>query len=163
MFRLDGDTLSPAPLFVKDLLAEPGNVRPRQLGGTVHVHPNGRYVYGINRSDHRVSFEGKQVYGGGENSLVVFAIDQATGEPTLIQHVDTQGFHPRTFHIDPSGRMLVAAHIMAMPVRDGSNVVTVPANMSVFRIGDDGKLGYLRKYDVDVGKAAMWWMGMVPL
>lgn len=163
MFRLDGDTLSPTPLFVKDLLAEPGNVRPRQLGGTVHVHPNGRYVYGINRSDYRVSFEDKQVYGGGENSLVVFAIDQATGEPTLIQRVDTQGFHPRTFHIDPSGRMLVVAHIMAMPVRDGSNVVTVPANMSVFRIGEDGKLGYLRKYDVDVGKAAMWWMGMVPL
>jgi 6-phosphogluconolactonase len=162
-FRLDGDRLAPAPLFVKDLLAEPGNVRPRQLGGTVHVHPNGRYVYGINRCDHRVSFEGKQVYGGGENSLAVFAIDQATGEPALIQHVDTQGFHPRTFHIDPSGRMLVAAHIMAMPVRAGSNVVTMPANLSVFRIGGDGKLGYLRKYDVDVGKVAMWWMGMVPL
>ena len=163
MFRRDGDTLSPAPLFVKDLLTEPGNVRPRQLGGTVHVHPNGRTVYGINRSDHRVSFEDKPVYGGGENSLAVFAIDPATGEPTLIQHIDTQGFHPRTFHIDPSGRMLVVAHIMAMPVRDGSNVVTVPANLSVFRVDDDGKLGYQRKYDVDAGKAAMWWMGMVRL
>ena len=163
MFRLDGDRLAPTPLFVRELLAEPGNVRPRQLGGTVHVHPNGRTVYGINRSDYRVSFEGKQVYGGGENSLVVFAIDQGTGEPTPIQRVDTQGFHPRTFHIDPSGRMLVAAHIMAMPVRDGSNIVTVPANMSVFRIGDDGRLDYVRKYDIEVGKASMWWMGMVLL
>jgi len=59
--------------------------------------------------------------------------------------------------------MLVAAHIMAMPVREGSNVVTVPANMSVFRIGEDGKLSYVRKYDIDVGKVSMWWMGMVPL
>lgn len=163
MFRLDGETLSPNPLFVRELLAEPGNVRPRQLGGTVHVHPNGRVVYGINRSDYRVSVDGKQVFAGGENSLVVFAIDQATGEPTPIQRIDSHGFHPRTFHIDPSGRMLVAAHIMAMPVREGSNVVTVPANMSVFHIGDDGKLEYLRKYDVDVSKGPQWWMGMVTL
>jgi hypothetical protein len=31
-----------------------------------------------------------------------------TGEPTPIQHIETQKIHPRTFHIDPSGRMLVA-------------------------------------------------------
>jgi 6-phosphogluconolactonase len=163
VFRLDGDTVSPKPLFVKELLADPKNERPRQLGGTVHVHPNGRVVYGINRSDYRVSFEGRQVYGGGENSIAVFAIDQKTGEPTLIQHVETHGFHPRTFHIDPSGRMLVAAHITGMNVREGANVVHVPATMSVFRIADDGKLTYVRKYDVDVGKAFMWWMGMVAL
>ena len=111
----------------------------------------------------RVLDVGRQVYGGGENSLAVFSIDQKTGEPTLIQHVDTRGFHPRTFHIDPSGRMLVAAHITPMQVREGSNVVTVPATMSVFRIADDGKLTYVSKYDVDVGKAFMWWMGMVAL
>ena len=40
----------------------------------------------------------------GENSLAVYAIDPATGEPNLIQHIDTHGIHPRTFHIDPSGR-----------------------------------------------------------
>jgi hypothetical protein len=120
-------------------------------------------VYGINRSDHRIDVDGQRAFGGGENSLAVFAIDQKTGEPTLIQHIDTQGFHPRTFHIDPSGRLLVAAHIMAMPVRQGSTIVTVPANMSVFRIGSDGKLAHVRKYDVDVGKAFQWWMGMVAL
>lgn len=163
MFRVNGDTLEPTPLFVKDLLAEPNNVRPRQLGGTVHVHPNGRVVYGINRGDHRVPFEGKQVFGGGENSVAVYAIDQNTGEPTLIQHVNTMGYHPRTFHIDPSGRLMVVAHIMAMPVREGTNVTTVPATMSVFRIAPDGRLSYMRKYDVDVSKGALWWMGMVPL
>jgi 6-phosphogluconolactonase len=129
----------------------------------VHVHPNGRFVYGINRGDYLVDFEGKRVFGGGENTLAVFAIDPASGEPVLIQHVDTRGFHPRTFHIDPSGRMLVAAHIMAMPVREGANVVTVSATMSVFRIGSDGKLTYVRKYDVDVGNAFLWWMGMVQI
>ena len=163
MFKMDTAAIDRTPAYVKDLLAEPGNVRPRQLGGTVHVHPNGRTVYGINRSDHRVSVEGRPVFGGGENSLAVYAIDQASGEPTLIQHVDTAGYHPRTFHIDPSGRLLVAAHITAMQVRDGAGVRTVPATMSVFRIAPDGKLSYMRKYDVDVGKASLWWMGMVPL
>ena len=49
-----------------------------------------------------------------------YEIDSTTGEPTLIQHIDTRGIHCRTFHIDPSGRLLVAAHIMALPVRDGA-------------------------------------------
>jgi hypothetical protein len=39
----------------------------------------------------------------------------------------------------------------------------VPASLSVFRIGSDGKLEYIRKYDVDVGNASMFWMGMVKL
>ena len=30
-------------------------------------------------------------------------------------------------------------------------------------IGDDGKLTYVRKYDIDVGDTTMFWMGMVPL
>jgi len=39
----------------------------------------------------------------------------------------------------------------------------VPACMSVFRVGADGKLAYVRKYDVDVGGNTMFWMGMVKL
>ncbi|HEX9535894.1 MAG TPA: hypothetical protein VF924_10505, partial [Stellaceae bacterium] len=77
--------------------------------------------------------------------------------------VDTHGIHCRTFHIDPSGRMLVAAHIMALPVREGAAIRTVPASLAVFRIGDSGKLDFVRKYDVDVGNKTMFWMGMVPL
>ena len=46
MFRFEGEKLSPDPAYVKDLLADPRNVRPRQLGGTVHVHPNGRLHHG---------------------------------------------------------------------------------------------------------------------
>jgi len=33
----------------------------------------------------------------------------------------------------------------------------------VFRIGADGKLDYVRKYDIDVGKFTQWWSGMIPL
>ena len=77
--------------------------------------------------------------------------------------MDTRGIHARTFHIDPSGRILVAANIMPLLVRDGATVRMVPASLSVFRIGGDGKLEYVRKYDVDVGNASMFWMGMVNL
>jgi len=103
------------------------------------------------------------VFKGGENSIVVYAIDQKTGEPTPIQHVETQKIHPRTFHIHPSGRMLVAQHNLPVNVRDGDGVKRVPAGLSVFRIGDDGKLTFARAYDIEVGEATMFWMGMVPL
>jgi 6-phosphogluconolactonase len=129
----------------------------------VHVHPNGRFVFGVNRANETENFEGKPVFVGAQNTLAVFAIDPATGEPTPIQHVDTRGIHCRTFHIDPSGRMLVAAHNMALDVGDGAGVRTVPACLSVFRIGSDGRLDYVRKYDIDVGNKLMFWMGMVEL
>jgi hypothetical protein len=163
VYKLDGGRVNPEPLFKTDTLADPARVRPRQLAGTVHVHPNGRFVYGVNRADGTTDFEGKRVFIGGENNIVVYAIDQGTGEPRLIQSADTRGIHARTFHIDPSGRMLVAANIMPLLVRDDATVRTVPASLSVFRIGSDGKLDYVRKYDVDVGNASMFWMGMVKL
>ncbi|HEY1436840.1 MAG TPA: beta-propeller fold lactonase family protein [Casimicrobiaceae bacterium] len=163
VYQLDGDRVNPGPLFKTDTLADPARVRPRQLAGTVHVHPNGRFVYGVNRADGTTDFEGNRVFIGGENNIAVYAIDQGTGEPRLIQSIDTRGIHARTFHIDPSGRMLVAANIMPLLVRDDATVRTVPASLSVFRIGSDGKLEYARKYDVDVGTASMFWMGMVKL
>ena len=43
------------------------------------------------------------------------------------------------------------------------STVTPPAGLSVFRVGNDGKLTFARKYDVDVGDKLMFWMGMVPL
>jgi 6-phosphogluconolactonase (cycloisomerase 2 family) len=160
-FEIVGQALSPAPTFRKDTLAEPGNIRGRQAAGTVHVHPNGRFVYAVNRASSTMEAGGVPVFAGGENTLAVYEIDSATGEPIPVQHVDTRGIHCRTFHIDPSGRMLVAAHIMALPVREGSAIRTVPACLSVFRINDDGKLDFVRKYDVDVGDKTMFWMGMV--
>lgn len=163
VFALNGDTLSSEPLFSKDTLAEPGNVRPHQMAGTVHVHPSGRFVYGAERADATTEVDGKKVFSGGENTVVVYAIDQRTGEPMLVQRVETRGMHPRTFAIDPSGRLLIAANKSPVLVKDGSTVRTVPASLDVFRIGADGKLTYVRKSDVDVGNASMFWAGLVKL
>ena len=163
MHRMQGGKPLAEVVFNKTTLLEPNNIRSRQAASAVHVHPNGRFVYVANRSQDVVEFKGKKVYKGGENSIVVFAINPQTGEPTAIQHIETGKFHPRTFHIDPRGEMLVAQHNLPVDVRDGDHVRTVPAGLSVFRMGADGKLRFARAYDIDVGDKIMWWMGMVPL
>ncbi|HLY44553.1 MAG TPA: beta-propeller fold lactonase family protein [Stellaceae bacterium] len=155
MFHHTDNSLLAAPLDQQGTLGEPDNIRGRQAAGTVHVHPNGRTVYVANRA----SSTRDGMFVGGENTIAVFAIDGATGELRPIQHVDTRGIHCRTFHIDPSGRLLVAAHIMGLATSDGF----VPAALSLFRIADDGKLDFVRKYDVEVGDRQMFWMGMVGL
>lgn len=45
-----------------------------------------------NRESGTTDFEGKPVFVGGENNIAVFAINQDTGEPTLIQNIDTRGY-----------------------------------------------------------------------
>jgi 6-phosphogluconolactonase (cycloisomerase 2 family) len=164
VYRVAGDGVEPEAAFIREMLADRANVKPRQHGGTVHVHPNGRVVYLANRADWTVEHDGRRVFGGGENSIAVYGLDAKSGEPKLIQHADTHSFHVRTFAIDPSGRLLVAASIKPLDVRDGNKVVTVPAALSVFRVAADGKLEFVRKYDVDAsGGRTHYWMGMVGL
>ena len=147
MFPYRNGAVAPVPAFQENARRDPADARMRQLVGTVHVHPNGRFVYVANRAS-----------GDGENTIAVFAIDAATGRPTLIQHAGTVGIHCRTFHIDPTGRLMVCAHIMGAKRSDGSDV---PTRLTLFRIGDDGKLTFVRLYDMETGGKLMWWMGMV--
>jgi len=79
----------------------------------VIIHPNGRFLYASNR---------------GHNSLAVFAIDQATGRLTLVEHTPSRGIKPRNFSFDPTGRWIVCSN------HDSNNAV-------VFRV--DGATGRL--------------------
>jgi 6-phosphogluconolactonase len=161
--RMPDGTLSSSPLFIKDTLAEPGQVEPGQALASVHVHPNGRFVYLANRASGTVDFVGKRVFAGGENTIAVFAINQETGEPTLIQNIDTRGIHPRTFALDPSGKILAVANQMSLPVRDGTGVSMVPASLTIFRVGGDGKLSFAHKYDFETGGGrSLFWTGIIP-
>jgi len=72
-----------------------GEVKPGYSTADVQVHPSGRFLYGSNR---------------GHDSIVVFAIDQKTGQLKLVQHEPTGGSTPRAFGLDPSGRFLLAAN-----------------------------------------------------
>jgi 6-phosphogluconolactonase len=164
MFRMPGDALEAQPAYTCDSLADRANEKPRQLGGTIHVHPNGRTVYMANRADYKVDHQGRKVFGGGENSIAVFSIDPSTGEPKPIQREDTRSYHVRTFALDPSGKLMVTASILPMEVRDSAGIVTVAAALSVFRVRDDGTLEYVRKYDIDTGGGkTQYWMGIVAL
>lgn len=61
----------------------------------IHIAPNGRFLYGSNR---------------GHDSLVIYAIEQRTGEMKYVGHVSTQGKKPRNFAISPDGKALLAAN-----------------------------------------------------
>jgi 6-phosphogluconolactonase len=162
--KLSDGTPSPEPRFISETLADPAHVRPTQVAGTLHMHPSGKFVYVANRATSTTDFKGNYVFGGGENTIAVFAINQATGEPTLIQKIDTRGMSARTFSLDPSGRILVAANQVPFLVRDGSNVRTVPASLVSFRVRDDGKLEFAHKYDVEAGDGkTLFWAGIIPL
>jgi len=144
-------------------LKEPGNLRPQQMVGPIHIHPNGHVVYVGNRASGTVERDGKKFAAGGENAVTAFMIDQSSGEPRPLQAIDTHGYHPRTFSIDPSGRMLVVANLQQMPVREGDNVTIQPATLSTYKIGADGRLTYVRSYDIETNDLTQWWSGFARL
>lgn len=163
MYRIDNDRLSDAPVYTKTTLADPANTLPSQAAGAIHVHPGGGFLYLSNRADRRVDADGQKVFAGGENSIAVFALDPKTGEPTLVQSAPTRSFHVRTFTVDPAGKTLVAASVAPMAVKDGGGVSMVPATLSMFRIGDDGRLTLAATHAVDTAKGPMFWCGFLPL
>ncbi|MBJ6360545.1 lactonase family protein [Paenibacillus sp. GCM10012307] len=69
----------------------------------IHISPDGKFVYGSNR---------------GHDSIVVYAVDQASGKLNVVEYTSTLGGHPRNFGLSPDGRFLLVAN------RDGNNIVT---------------------------------------
>jgi 6-phosphogluconolactonase (cycloisomerase 2 family) len=132
---INGPSLGTVPFFTKETLKDPAHM-DNQATSAIHFHPSGRFVYLGNRA----------TSAGGENSIAVYSVDPKNGEPTLIQNADTHGVHPRTFTIDPSGRILIVANMS-------------PGSLSLFRIQPDGKLEFLRKYD-QPGKQNLFWTGV---
>ena len=164
VFGLKPDgTLTPEPLFVKNALTDPQGreKHPGQGVGPIHVHPNGRFVYQTNRGSGTVEKNGKRVSNGGENNVVVWAINPASGEPTLIQRAWTDDYELRTFALDPSGQVLVAASTTSMQVLQEDVLSLIGAGLSVYRTDTDGKLTYARKYDVDTRQGTQFWSGLL--
>lgn len=169
-FRIKNGEIEDEPAFVTQMLRNPEKRQPRQDGGTVHVHPNGRYVYVANRNDgyiggHKgpswLTPDPVPVFPGGENNIAVFEIDQTSGEPRLIQNEDSRGLHPRTFSLDPAGGLLVAGNIAPTIFDDGQRREEIPANLALFRVEDEGILSFVRRHDIDVEGEMIWWCGFV--
>jgi len=166
VFGLKPDgTLTVEPLFLKSALTDPQGKEkhPGQGVGPIHVHPNGRFVYQTNRGSGTKEVGGHKVANGGENDVVVWAVNPSTGEPNLIQHAWTDAYELRTFAIDPAGQVLIAASITPMQVEQEGVLSTVSAGLSVYRMGADGKLTSVNKYDVDTSTGVQFWAGMLTM
>src|SRR5690606_5236822 len=62
----------------------------------IHISPDGRVLYGSNRS--------------GINEIVIYSIDQNTGMLTFVAKQSSLGKTPRNFVIDPTGNFLLVAN-----------------------------------------------------
>lgn len=84
----------------------------------IHITRDGRFVYGSNR---------------GHDSIAVFAVSQSDGTLSLVEHVLTQGGHPRNFALSPDDRLLLAAN------RDGNNIVVFERDAETGRLLANGR------------------------
>ncbi|MBT6274813.1 MAG: beta-propeller fold lactonase family protein [Chromatiales bacterium] len=161
-FSLDAsDRLSTKAHTTIRSLAAPANAVGPQLACAVRVHPTGRFVYQANRTDKLADSNGWRVAQGGEDSLVVYSVDPDSGHPALIQRVLVPTVHIRTFSIDLTGRMLIAASIAPVPVeRPNGDIQLMPAGLLMYAIGEDGHLSLARQYDIDTRGMLMFWSGL---
>lgn len=83
----------------------------------IAVSADGRFVYGANR---------------GHDSIVVYAFDEASENLSLVEHVSTEGGHPRHFALTPSGDHLLTAN------RDANNIVVFKVDKASGRLTSTG-------------------------
>ena len=87
----------------------------------IHLSPDGKFLYGSNR---------------GENTLVIFGVDQENGKISLVGRTSVQGDWPRNFVLDPTGNYVLVAN-------QRSN------NITVFkRNSEQGTLEYTSQFEV---------------
>ncbi|HUA38271.1 MAG TPA: lactonase family protein [Candidatus Sulfopaludibacter sp.] len=102
----------------------PKDFHGKNTSAEVALLPSGRFIYASNR---------------GDDSIAVFAVDEASGRLGLVERESSHGQTPRCFAIDPTGQYLIAAN------QNSDNVV-------VFRINaQTGKLTWTGQ-SIEVGK-----------
>lgn len=91
VFRYVGE--SAAMTRVQTISTLPSHFSGNNTAAEIGLHPNGKFLYASNR---------------GHDSMAVFAVNQASGELSLVEHQPTRGRTPRFFSLDPTGRWLLA-------------------------------------------------------
>jgi 6-phosphogluconolactonase len=162
VFEVQSTRFAETPAFTATTLRStaPANARthPDQLCGAIHFNARGDRLYVANRHDPSVYGAAGQPCERGGNNLAVYAFDERSGRAELRQHIATESVHVRTFSLDQSNRILVAASILpALLQRDGI-LEHVPARLSFFRVADDGTLALARLHDMpNVRPRQMFW------
>ena len=134
----------------------------RQAASAIHIHPNGNFVYVSNRAYLAKKYSPEQIIPNGEDNIAVFKINRETGTVNLIDSVDTNGSLPRTFSIDSSGRLLIAAN--SEPARKKNKlgqVVDLPVSLSLFKIDGDGKLEQTENLAFPNDGQLLFWAGFL--
>ncbi|WP_429374164.1 lactonase family protein [Paenibacillus sp. DS2015] len=93
----------------------PSDFKEENTCAEITVSNDGKFVYGANR---------------GHDSIVVYAFDESTSILTYVEHVHTEGAHPRHFSLTPEGDYMIVAN------RDTDNIVTFNVDQV------SGKLSY---------------------
>lgn len=94
-----------------------GIAQQSSYAADIQIHPSGHFLYGSNR---------------GHCSLVIYAIDSATGALTYVGHQSTLGKTPRNFAIDPTGTYLLVAN------QDSDTIVTFCIDVETGRLDPTG-------------------------
>jgi 6-phosphogluconolactonase len=84
----------------------------------IHLSKDGKFLYGSNR---------------GENTIVIYKVDQTTGKLGLVGRESVRGDWPRNFGIDPSGNFLLVAN------QRSNNITVYRRNV------DNGTLSFLHE------------------
>lgn len=96
----------------------PDDYKGRNWCADIHISPDGKFLYGSNRS---------------HESLVIFSIDPKTGQLTLVGHQSVNGKTPRNFMIDPTGKWVLVAN------QDSDNVVIFSRDINTGKLTPTGK------------------------
>lgn len=126
-------------------------------GGVIEITPDGKFLYVTNRSDDVVSEGAQTLFRHGENDLAAFTLNEKTGEPTLLQHIDSEGVEARTFTVLEDRKLLIVGNQKSGLARKDGKVVNIKANLAVFTIQHNGTLRFSKKYEMnDATKSLMW-------
>nr|WP_213618944.1 lactonase family protein [Paenibacillus sp. J22TS3] len=102
----------------------PEGYQGENITAEIAVSCDGRYLYGSNR---------------GHDSIVVYQINPDTGKLSYVEHVSTEGGHPRHFALTPEGKLLVVAN------RDSNNLTVFRVDVETGRLTFTGETAEVSK------------------
>ncbi|GAB2587693.1 lactonase family protein [Spirosoma areae] len=90
----------------------------RKWSADIHISPDGKFLYGSNRA---------------HESVVIFSVDQKTGQLTLVGYQPVNGKTPRNFAIDPTGNFVLVAN------QDSDNITIFKRDKNTGKLTPTGK------------------------
>ncbi|WP_336517852.1 lactonase family protein [Pollutibacter soli] len=115
-FKRDPKSGSLAEIQTINMLPE--GFSGKSSAADIHISPDGKFVYASNR---------------GDESIVMYAIDQSTGKLALAGHEKTNGKHPRNFLMDSKGKFILVAN------KDTDNIVVFTRDAKTGKLTNTSK------------------------